>query len=201
MRWPLHDQLAIAHALFACIAVLFTMPIALLAARYLRHGPRWFRIHVIFNGITTFLVILVFGLGMGAVSTQNLGTQFNGPYSDLHHKLGLTIFILVLAQTILGIFSHYYPGGHISRRVHVAFGTIVAAGMIWETWEGLHNEWAEMSVSMTVTPQGVQIVFWAVFMVLAIAYGAAVGQVALRKVAVQTYEDVKSDEKLPISVP
>jgi len=182
MQWSLHDQLAIAHALFACIAVLFTLPIALLAGRYLRGGSRWFKVHVIFNTATTLLIILVFGLGMGAVASQDQGTQFNGPNSDLHHKVGLAVFLITLVQSLLGVVSHYFPARHISRRVHVGFGLIVSAGMYWETWEGLHNEWAEMSVSMTVVPASVQILFWVFFLLPAVAWGIAVGQKALNGV-------------------
>jgi len=197
MEWSLHDKLAIAHALFACIAVLFTMPVALLAARYLRHGPRWFKVHVIFNTITVLLIILVFGLGVGAVASQDQGTQFNGSQSDLHHKVGLAVFIIIMAQFFLGIWAHYVPGGHITRRAHVVLGLITAAGLYWETWEGMHNEWAEMSTSMTVTPQGVQVVFWALFLVAVLAYGAVVGQKALSKIAPETIiaSGYQSDEK------
>ena len=41
------------------------------------------------NAATACLIVLSFGLGMGAVASQDLGTQFNGPNSDLHHKAGL----------------------------------------------------------------------------------------------------------------
>jgi hypothetical protein len=81
-------------AVFACIAALGTIPAALLIGRYCRSDPKWCRYHIILNSITTFLIVLVFGLGMGAVASQDLGTQFNGPYSDLHHKGGLGAFSL-----------------------------------------------------------------------------------------------------------
>lgn len=159
------------------------MPIALLAGRYLRSDPRWFRIHAIFNTVTTLLIILVFGLGMGAVGSLDLGTQFNGPYSDLHHKLGLFVFIIVLVQAILGVAAHGTTRKHFLRRLHVPFGILVAGFLYWETWEGMHNEWAEMSTSLTVTPQGVQVVFWVLFLISVTAYLVAVGQVALDRVA------------------
>lgn len=181
MHYSLHDKLAIAHALFACIATLFILPVALLAGRY-RRRDGWFKIHVLFNGITIFLVILVFGLGMGAVKSVGLGTQFSGVYSDLHHKVGLSLFLLVILQGILGVAAHKRPSDHFLRRLHVPVGVLTAAGLVWQTWEGMHNEWAEMSTSMTVTPEGVQIIFWVVFMVSAVAYAVAVGQATLRTI-------------------
>jgi hypothetical protein len=43
----------------------------------------------------------------------------------------------------------------------------------------MHNEWAEMSTSMTVTPQGVQILFWVLFLISASAYAFGVGHAVL----------------------
>jgi hypothetical protein len=188
-------------ALFACIAVLFTLPIALLAGRYLRAGDKWFKVHVIFNTITVLLIILVFGLGMGAVQASHLGRQFAGPYSDLHHKVGATVLSITLMQAIIGVMAHYSRGGSFLRRLHVPFGVIVAAGMYWNTWEGMHNEWAEMSTSMTVTPEAVQIIFWVLFLVSATAYSVAVGTTVLDGLKIaprvaQSVEVASEDEKL-----
>ena len=167
-------------ATFACIAVLFTLPIALLAGRYLRsRGPVWCRIHMIFNSITVFLIVLVFGLGMASVSTQGLGTSFEGPNSDLHHKVGLSVFILVLIQAILGVTAHHFEMGHLTRRIHTPLGIITAAGLYWQTWEGMHNEWTEMSVIMTSTPLSVQVLFWVFFLIAVSAYMLAAGQAVL----------------------
>ena len=47
------------------------------------------------NLLALVLIALVFGLGLAAVLTAGQGTQFNGPNSDLHHKLGLVCFILI----------------------------------------------------------------------------------------------------------
>jgi hypothetical protein len=119
---------------------------------------------------------------MGAVQASHLGMQFAGPNSDLHHKVGAAVLSTTLMQAIIGVAAHYTPSGSFLRRLHVPFGIIVAAGMYWNTWEGMHNEWAEMSTSMTVTPQGVQVVFWVLFLVSATAYGVAVGGVVLTNI-------------------
>jgi len=119
---------------------------------------------------------------MAAVSSVGLGTQFSGVYSDLHHKVGLALFLLVLLQGLLGLAAHRAPGGHFLRRMHVPVGVLTAAGLVWQTWEGMHNEWAEMSTSLTVTPESVQLLFWALFLLSAMAYAVAVGQATLRTV-------------------
>jgi cytochrome b561 len=176
-------------ALFACIATLFTLPAALIAGRYLRNDPKWFKIHIIFNTITVLLIILVFGLGMGAVQASHLGRQFAGPYSDLHHKVGATVLSVILMQAIIGVAAMYTNKGSFLRRLHVPFGIIVAAGMVWNTWEGIHNEWMEMSTSQTVTPQSVQVIFWVLFLISATAYGIGVGQASLAIVAGKPQEN------------
>jgi hypothetical protein len=47
----------------------------------------------------------------------------------------------------------------------------------------MHNEWAQMSASGTVTPQAVQIVFWALFLVSVSVYAIGVGQATLNHVS------------------
>jgi hypothetical protein len=39
-----------------------------------------------------------------AVNSQGAGTQFSGPQHDLHHDLGLTMFLLVLLEGLLWVF-------------------------------------------------------------------------------------------------
>jgi len=197
MQWPLHDQFAIAHALFACIAALFTLPVALIATRFMRKDPRWFRTHVIFNTLTTLLIILTFGLGIGAVQASDLGMQFAGPNSDLHHQVGAAVLSTTLMQFILGVLAHYTPRGSFFRRLHVPFGIIVAAGIYWNTWEGMHNEWAEMSTSMTVTPEAVQIVFWALFFISALIYAVLVGEDVLSTFSPEESRQLESSASIP----
>jgi hypothetical protein len=129
--------------------------------------------------LPTFLIVLVFGLGMGSVAIQGMCTSFTGPNSDLHHQVGLAVFILVLIQTVLGLIAHNFETGHLSRKIHIPFGILTVSGLYWQTWEGLHNEWAEMSVIMTVTPLSVQVLFWIFFLVAVTAYTLAAGQATL----------------------
>ena len=167
------------QAVFACIATLFTLPVALLVGRYRHIDVIWLKIHTLFNGITIFLIIVVFGLGTGAVSNARLGTQFSGLNSDLHHRIGLIVFVLFALQGILGIIAHKTPNGDLLRRVHVLTGIFAAAGLLGETWEGLHVEWAEKSTSKTSTPQLVQLIFWLSVLVWATLYTVAFVQAIL----------------------
>lgn len=170
-----------AQAVFACIATLFTLPFALFVGRYRHIGAMWFKMHVLFTGITVFLVIVVFGLGIGAVSTARLGTQFIGIHSDLHHRVGLIVFVLFILQSILGILAHKTPSGDLLRRIHVLIGIFAAAGLLGETWEGIHVEWAAKSTSKTVTPQLVQLIFWLFILVWATLYTVVFVQAILLK--------------------
>jgi hypothetical protein len=137
---------------------------------------------------------------MGAVHAAHLGLQFAGPYSDLHHKVGATILSITLMQAIIGIAAHYTKMGSFLRRLHVPFGIIVAAGMYWEVWEGMHNEWSEMSTTQTVTPESVQILYWVIFLISVMAYTLNVGQSALNYVSRPPAADVVNvgigDEKI-----
>ena len=152
-----------------------------------------------FTAITVFLIVLVFGFGMASVSTQGLGTSFEGSNSDLHHKVGLAVFILVLIQAILGITAHNFNKGHLTRKFHIPLGIITAAGLYWQTWEGMHNEWAEMSVIMTSTPMSVQVLFWVFFLLAVSAYMLAAGQATLdwlsNTAMGYSVMDEKADEK------
>ena len=116
---------------------------------------------------------------MASVSTQGLGTSFSGSNSDLHHKVGLSVFILVLLQALLGVTAHNFNREHLTRKIHIPLGIITAAGLYWQTWEGMHNEWTEMSVIMTSTPLSVQVLFWVLFLLGVSAYVLAGGQAIL----------------------
>jgi hypothetical protein len=122
-------------------------------------------------------------LGIASVYTQGLGTSFSGAGSDLHHKVGLSVFILVLLQAILGITAHSFNKGHLTRKIHIPLGIITVAGLYWQTWEGMYNEWAEMSVIETSTPLSVLVLFWVFFLVTVSAYTLAAGQAILEWLA------------------
>jgi len=185
MPLSLHDKYALAHAVFACLAVLFTMPLAILSGRFLRSrlGSRWLHVHIAFNLATCILFIIIFGLGMKAVKTANEGAQFNGPQSDIHHKLGLMLFILLLVQGMLGFSAHRLAIDTIMQKpirvVHSTFGIIVAGLAYAVVWNGMHTEWPSMSTNLAQTPVFVQILFWIFFLVEVGAWMLSAGESVL----------------------
>ncbi|KAL8279371.1 hypothetical protein RQP46_008183 [Phenoliferia psychrophenolica] len=137
-----HDTLAAVHAVVACVATLGTLPAALLIGRYCRANPHWLRAHMMLNIATTLLIVLAFGLGMGAVASQDAGTQFNGPDS---------VLAVVLTETALG----------------------------------MYDEWAQMSVAETTTPESVQIIFWIILLFEVSAYTLHAGNEFMRWIEVR----------------
>ena len=162
---------------------------------------------MIFTSITVFFMVLVFGLGMASVSTQGEGTSFGGENSDLHHKVGLAVFILVLLQAILGVVAHNFSIGHLTRKIHIPLGIITAAGLYWQVWEGMHNEWPQMSVILTTTPLSVQVLFWVFFLIAVSAYMLSAGQAILDWLANSSMgysvidEKASGDEKTGVENP
>ncbi|KAF7292046.1 Cytochrome b561 domain-containing protein [Mycena indigotica] len=121
-----HDKMIIAHAVFACIATLFTAPAAILIGRYFRGRPWWFKAHLWLQSVTASCIIIVFAVGIVAVlSGASHIVQLTGPKADAHHDLGLAILILFLLQYLLGIAAHYThsagPAGAERRRVSHPF--------------------------------------------------------------------------------
>ena len=137
---------------------------------------------MIFNSITTSLIMLVFVLGIGAVASASNTptTEFSGHGTDLHHRVGLSIFLLVMIQACLGVIADNFNAGHLTRKIHITVGIITVAGLFWQVWEGLNNEWAEASVSMTSTPLAVKVLFWIFVGISLTAYLLAAGQATLQ---------------------
>lgn len=164
IQFDFHDKVIVVHAIFASIAVLGTAPAAILLGRYLRHNSRWFAYHRLLNIATVLLIILAFGLGTAAVNSQGAGTQFSGPQHDLHHDLGLTMFLLVLLEGLLGVVAHSVKPFRtileksIVRWGHIIFGIIVMGLLITESWVGF-DEWNSMQSTGTYTPDGVRYIF------------------------------------------
>lgn len=122
-------------AIFGSLAALITAPAAILVARYFRFWRYWSAIHIALNALTASLIVITFALGNAALRDAN---QYSGPSADLHHQLGLSIFIITMVQTILGIGAAFtrHPSSnavtlqkkrHPLRFIHIAFGIATAA--------------------------------------------------------------------------
>ncbi|KAF8881915.1 hypothetical protein BD779DRAFT_1473212 [Infundibulicybe gibba] len=183
--WDFHDKFIIIHAVFASMATLLTAPLAILAARYFRRNRSWFLAHAILQTLTCLFVIIAFVLSAVAVRSSGNGWQFTGPHMDLHHDFGLAVFILVLVEGVIGLLAHYtrtlqFPGATRAfptltarkspvRRIHVAFGIIIAGLLYALLYTGL-NEWDMVSDAGTFVPRGVRVMFWIIFAIEVAAY-------------------------------
>jgi hypothetical protein len=52
--------------------------------------------------------------------------------------------------------------------------------MYWQTWQGLHVEWAQMSDAMSVVPEGLQVLFWGIVGVQVGVYAVQLGNRGMR---------------------
>ena len=82
------DMKIIAHAVFASLAFLIVMPLAIIIARFFRHTT-WFPAHAALQVISLVFVVIAFALAVN-VSTEH--------FYDTHTRLGLAVFILVVFQ-------------------------------------------------------------------------------------------------------
>jgi len=156
-----YKRLIVAHAVFAVLTFLVVIPLAVISARYTKHLQSkgwWWKNHAILNGIAVVFVTIVFTLGYYAVGTQ--GNTFD----NVHHRIGLTIFIAILLQFLLGllnflVLSKPHVRTPIQNRLHILLG--------WLTW-GLALAQIPVGMILYGSPR------WAYGL-----YGAAAGLVAL----------------------
>jgi len=168
-----HDRYIVAHATTAGVAVLITMPAALLIGRYLRTWRHWNLAHAGLNFLTVVLIIITFALGNAALKDPN---QYTGSHSDVHHKLGLAVFLIVVVQGIGGIgaklltslpsynYVTFNSKRHMLRYIHIALG-IISAGLLYAQFYTGYQEWNNTSNSQTHVPRGFIIAFWVLFAV------------------------------------
>ncbi|CAO1625685.1 unnamed protein product [Parajaminaea phylloscopi] len=214
MAMSRHDRLAAVHAAFACLAVLILLPIAVLIAHFKRGGTQWIRIHRLVNTAVALLIVVSFGLGVASMDGKL--TQLSGDDIDVHHQLGLGIFVLILLQVVMGFVAHRMRGPqsdrsaegqhsaaekakaqdaklrmqparrHWLRWLHIFVGILLTVMLYAQTWQGLHVEWHSMSDSGSYTPAAVEVIFWILVGVPVAAYVVDVARGVLGSMA--TYE-------------
>ncbi|WWD18392.1 hypothetical protein CI109_102842 [Kwoniella shandongensis] len=135
----------IAHVAVGAVATMAVLPIGIIIpriARGLSTKRWWFPAHAAVNGLIGMgLVIAAFGIAVAS---------FEGGINSGHRKLGLTLFILTLLQTALGLFVHFYQRSHrlqtASGRgptnfLHVALGVVIVGIGFGTAWKGIDEEW------------------------------------------------------------
>jgi hypothetical protein len=134
----------IAHVVCGCLAAMVVLPGGVVVPRITRGlttSRWWFHFHAINQGLTALaLVSAAFALAL----------QFGGELNTRHRKAGCALFGLIIFQTILGVFSHWFKPGYRLRKVtfetkrgrgpsnllHVAFGIICVAVGWGAAWTG-----------------------------------------------------------------
>ncbi|KAK9893770.1 hypothetical protein P389DRAFT_212895 [Cystobasidium minutum MCA 4210] len=183
-----HDRYITVHAILGSLAALVTAPTAILVARYFRSWRHWNSVHLALNAFTAIFIVIAFALANVAVGDPH---EYSGDGADLHHQLGLAIFIITLVQTILGIgvrFTKSPPFNYVTlqpkrnaiRYIHIAFGIATAAILYVQVYTGF-DEWDQASASQTTVPRGVTIVFWVLFSIEVFAY--VVGWIVMEPLA------------------
>ena len=140
-----YKVLVLAHAVVFALALLWFIPIAIFAARFLKpvhHGKHasraWFWTHMTSNVIATALIIAGFTLGYYAS-----GNSFEVGSMNAHFIIGLTFFIGIILQITGGIIAAVTKSKVRSERkpavnwVHVLFGYPLYLLGVANIWLGL----------------------------------------------------------------
>ncbi|WWC70667.1 uncharacterized protein I206_104618 [Kwoniella pini CBS 10737] len=142
-------NILIAHVVCGASATMFILPIGILVPRLARGFTLkrwWFPVHGALNGLIAFgLIVAAFAIALA---------NFSGGFSSTHRKLGLTLFILAIIQTLLGILTHWWQPKHKFQTssgrgpvnfLHILLGiTIVGVGF-GTVWWGIDEEWENWS--------------------------------------------------------
>jgi len=164
-----HDRYALAHAVLISTATFVTVPAAVLAGRYLRKYSWWNNVHLALNLLTVALLIASFVCANIAVG----GGEYLGD-ADMHHMLGLAVFVIVLVTAVGGLAARFATQtprfNYVTinkerswlRYLHIFLGIASAALLYAQLYTGF-DEWNTTSESMTTVPTAVIIVFWVVF--------------------------------------
>lgn len=105
-------------------AWLILVPLAVLLARFGRTFFNWFPSHRGIQLATLLFVFIAFFLGIAAMCVQGAKHHFN----HIHHKLGLTILILLFVQVALGAVAHHYrtkTGKRWLGFIHAPLGILI----------------------------------------------------------------------------
>ncbi|OCF55017.1 hypothetical protein L486_07673 [Kwoniella mangroviensis CBS 10435] len=144
-------KVLIAHVACGGVATMAILPIGILVPRISRGLTMqrwWFPVHGALNGLTAFgLIVAAFGIARA---------NFSGGFSSTHRKLGLTLFILSIIQTLLGILTHWWQPKHRLQTksgrgpvnlLHMILGLVVVGIGFGTVWWGLDEEWERYSGS------------------------------------------------------
>lgn len=117
----LSDSYIIAHAVLACLAVAFVLPIGGILIR-VANFPSAMWVHTGIQYLGLIMYIAAFGLGAYYASEENY-------WSNRHPIIGTVVFALMLTQPLWGIIHHRMykkvQGRTISSYFHLTVGRVV----------------------------------------------------------------------------
>ncbi|KAK6503539.1 hypothetical protein TWF481_008553 [Arthrobotrys musiformis] len=95
-------KLIVVHAVFMCLAMLLFLPFAIFQARFraYRNPRRAIRSHIVSNCLTLLFLSIGFACGVSATGKERAWT-------NPHHIIGLTIYVAVWVQVLLGAIVHH----------------------------------------------------------------------------------------------
>lgn len=196
------DIYLIAHAVLGSAALLLFTPIAILIGRYLRGLSGWFPVHAGLQLLAASMIIASCALGW-------IFSEGQHP-SDVHKRVGLSIFSLVLVQVGLGAFAHRIPAPnradlrhsrfptlfqkHPVRLIHIFLGIVVTVLGFVQIRGGL-QEFTMWSDAQYAIPLWAVIVFWVISMLVAVLYIAGWVLEATGRTR-STSQDIEGVEKI-----
>jgi len=139
-----HD--ARVHATLASVGFVVLLPVGILIARFGRaFTPKWFWPHAIWQFLIAGPVIMAgFAYGVKSVNVSD-----SGHLNDPHKKIGVSLFIMFIAQLLLGLTSHFVGPPRISlllhrspqRILHILLGLAIFALAFYQVHYGYTIEW------------------------------------------------------------
>jgi hypothetical protein len=97
-----HRAMFMAHGAFATLAFCVVIPLAVGAAWFRSLIPRWWiYVHVLGQCLAVMSTILAVAFGMAGVMMRQ-EVDFNGHLNQIHHWVGLALFVLLLTQLVNG---------------------------------------------------------------------------------------------------
>ncbi|KAL7274245.1 hypothetical protein RUND412_002858 [Rhizina undulata] len=115
-----YHVLIVVHAVFAALACLLFIPIAIFCARFFMAGPKHQRAvygHVGLHIASIIALTIAFITGWFAVGAADWG-------KNPHHLIGLTLYIAIILQALLGAFVRYRNMQEIFRK-RIALHTMI----------------------------------------------------------------------------
>lgn len=100
---PIKNTYSLTHVFPMIVAWVILIPISIICVRRREKWKWWFKVHILFVSIALVLTIIGTVYGIHAVDSKPKVTHF----SSHHHIIGTLAIILVLVQSILGVYIHF----------------------------------------------------------------------------------------------